>query len=161
MIRVRAIREPRVAREVVLRVGADIIMVNAALVFALLIRYLSTIGDGAQPMLAAATLREYIHDYITCFGALTAISIAVFTLSSFYTSGRTYRGRYKALIIVRAVTLAYLIFAFVVYLAGHELVIPRTVVPIAWGVTLAFVAGSRLWATAWSAMIRAEWRAGP
>jgi uncharacterized membrane protein len=49
-----------------------------------------------------ASLEAYAHSS----WALTLICLVVFALSGFYTYGWGYRGRYKALIIVQAVSLA-------------------------------------------------------
>jgi len=140
----------RFFREIVPRVVADIISVNVALVLAFLIRFVLVFWINRASRDGSA-----IKELSTCFDAslemwrvfwwvLTIASVLVFWFSGFYTYGRAYRSRYKALVILQAVTLAYLIFGALAYLIPAVPIPPRTVFTAGWLFTLAFAGGSRL-----------------
>jgi nucleoside-diphosphate-sugar epimerase len=146
----------RIKRETAIRVVADAVMVNAAFLLALAIRLLWAIW--ADPNLAS---RKLFERYVTIYGQsallLTVLALVIFWRAGFYTHGRAYRGRYKALVIVEAVSLAYLVYAVIVYLTNGRLIpMPRAGLFLAWGLTLALVAGSRLWSKAWRRVVVVE-----
>jgi len=87
---------------------------------------------------------------------LTTICLTVFAFSGFYTRGRAYQGRYKALVITQAVSLAYLLFGFVAYFLGGVLDMPRGALVLAWGLSVTVIILSRLWAVVWSNVVRSE-----
>ena len=47
----------------------------------------------------------FLRAYVSLFWLLTLICLIIFYLSGFYTCGRAYRSRYKALIVAQAVSL--------------------------------------------------------
>lgn len=144
-----------------LRMTADAVMVNAALFVAFLFRFLillvsSETGQGLGPEAYSGILWEYIGAYTAGASILTVVCLAVFYFSGFYTHGRAYRGRYKALIIAQAVSLAYVIFGSLSVLVGDVVLRPRSVIVIAWFFTLIALELSRLWSHFWTHLIRAE-----
>jgi nucleoside-diphosphate-sugar epimerase len=72
------------------------------------------------------------------------LAIAVFYLNGLYTHSRSYAGRYKALVIFRAVTLFMILFVFSDYLFVRGSLIPRSVLVLAWLFALVTVGGARL-----------------
>ena len=92
-------------------------MLNATLLIALALRLFYLVAFSHAPaeldyrLMRWASLEAYAHSAWT----LTLICLVVFALSGFYTYGRAYRGRYKALIIVQAVSLAYILFDCLAY----------------------------------------------
>ncbi|HEV2426194.1 MAG TPA: NAD-dependent epimerase/dehydratase family protein [Terriglobia bacterium] len=74
---------------------------------------------------------------------LALVGVFVFTLSGFYTHARGYRGRFKALVIFQAVSIAFLVHSFLEY-AVEQLPLPRLVEGLAWMLGLMLVGGSRL-----------------
>ena len=107
--------------EVVLRVVADALMLNATLLIVLALRLFYLVAFSHAPaeldyrLMLWASLETYAHSS----WALTLLCLVVFVLSGFYTYGRAYRGRYKVLIIVQAVSLAYILFDCLAYLSGN------------------------------------------
>ena len=110
----------RLSWEMLERIVADAVMVNLALLMAFALRFLSffVLGTGEE----GATLKTYsdifwgfLRAYVSLFWLLTLICLIIFYLSGFYTYGRAYRSRYKALIVAQAVSLSYLIFGFLTY----------------------------------------------
>jgi nucleoside-diphosphate-sugar epimerase len=131
-----------------LRVLADVVMVNTALAAAMVIRYIweiSFTGIEAAPVV----LQEYASDYLRSCGPLTFISLVVFYVSGFYTRGRHYQGRYKAIVVAQAVTLSYLLLGFLAFLSQGQISPPRTVLFLGWGITLVLLTVSRIWSTLW------------
>ena len=94
----------RFTREMAVRIIADVLMGNAALLIALTLRYLWLVGVEGGVVSAQAAFRGYIQDYLGTFWLLTLLSLFVFYGSGFYTHGRFYRGRYKALVIAQAIS---------------------------------------------------------
>jgi nucleoside-diphosphate-sugar epimerase len=131
-----------------LRILADAVMVNAALVAAMLIRYVWEINSAGIEA-APVVLQEYATDYLRSFGFLTFISLVVFYVSGFYTRGRYYQGRYKAIVVAQAVSLSYLLFGFLAFLSHGQISPPRTVLFLGWGITSVLLVVSRIWSMLW------------
>ena len=149
---------PRFTHEIAVRIIADALMVDAALLIALALRYLWLVGVEGVVVSAQAPFRIYVQAYLSSFWLLTLVSIIVFYGSGFYTHGRIYRGRYKALVIAQAVSLSYLVFGLLVLLLRDVISFPRSALFLAWFLTLVFLIGARLWARLWPAFVRAERR---
>lgn len=149
----------RFTPQMILRILADTAIVNFALITALIFRLIylfsfqqDQITDGN------AIFWGYVASYQRAGVVLTILCIVVFFASGFYTHGRYYRGRYKALIIFQGVSAAYVIFGFLAYFLGDALQLPRGTWVMAWAFTLALVMVSRLWALLWSNVVRVERR---
>jgi nucleoside-diphosphate-sugar epimerase len=141
----------RVLLETGMRIVADIIMVIAALAIAMIARYIVELSaEGSGP--PREVFLEYAKEYMGSFPVLTIISLIVFYASGFYTHGRFYQGRYKALVVGQAVTLSYLLFAFVVLLSQGAISLPRSALVVGWSCTVAFLIASRLWSMLWRNM---------
>ena len=75
---------------------------------------------------------------------LVAIGITIFALSGFYTNARTYRNRYKLLVIANAVTWTFLVEVLLYTYVLRIDVVPRGVMLLAWMFSLVMIAGSRM-----------------
>jgi nucleoside-diphosphate-sugar epimerase len=148
----------RCSREALVRMIADVILINCSVALALMLRYLWLIGVEGTSESPHATFLSYVHAQYTSAWVCTVITVSVFWISGFYTHGRAYLGRYKALMIVQAVTLSYLLFASVSYFSGGAVSLPRAVTPLAWALTLSLVGGARLWSVIWKQIVQAELR---
>lgn len=141
-----------------LRIVADILLVNGSVLTALVLRFLYMIAFEPAPIdityngLFWVVLSKYFHTS----WLLTAVCLIVFGLSGFYTRGRAYQGRYKALVVVQAVSLAYLLFGFIAYFLGGALDIPRAALVLGWAASVLVLVLSRVWAWLWSNLVRAE-----
>ena len=129
---------------IAVRVIADIMIVNAALLFVLGTCCL-TLVDVQQvgfsiPWAWQVTVSLYLKNTVL----LTPISLIVFAASGFYTRARAYRGRYKVSMIAQAVSLSYLIFGFVAFLAPGLISMPRSAWLLAWFLTIVVNVGARL-----------------
>src|SRR6185436_16881466 len=97
----------RLTFEVTIRVAADLLIVNVSYLAALLIRMLwDFAAENGTPT------RNQLVDVFATFGAsswlLSFISTATFSVSGFYSRGRLYQSRFKALAIFQGVTTSYI-----------------------------------------------------
>ena len=149
-------KQQRFTREIGLRMAVDIVMVNMALAVALILRcywVASVMGDVTS---THTGLGDCVGAYLSSFWLLTPTCIVIFYLAGFYTRDRAYRLRYKALAIAQTVSLAYLIFGFEVLLLRGAVSFPRTVVVIAWFLTLVSLLWARLSVWLWSTLAETE-----
>jgi len=151
----------------IVRVIADMIMVNMAVILSLALRLLWVVADGnsTSGLSYRLTFWNYARVFLNNSWALTLICLIVFSMSGFYTYGRFYRGRYKALIVFQAVSLAYIIFGFVTYLAQSTVLLgnlsellnfQRGALLLAWALSTLMLMAARGWATVWKGVIKAE-----
>jgi nucleoside-diphosphate-sugar epimerase len=142
------------------RIIADVLMVNIALIAALIIRLFHLIFFSQAP--DSATYNQLLWNYYVAYShnawKLTLICLAAFYISGFYTAGRAYRGRYKALIVTQAVSLAYVLFGFLSYILRDYFYLPRGVLLMAWFLSIGLLITSRLWSQMWANILRAEHR---
>ncbi len=154
----------RLLLETLVRVVADSVAINAALIAALIIRFLLLVNN----LTIAATnyryqelIDESIRSYRSSAILLTLLCLVVFYLSGFYTYGRAYRSRYKMLLIFQAVSVSYLVFGFLSYLLASSYSpfspsMPRAALIGAWGLTLLLVGGMRVASNFWRRVTWAE-----
>ncbi|MBI4731716.1 MAG: NAD-dependent epimerase/dehydratase family protein [Chloroflexi bacterium] len=148
------------------RLLADAILINLAILISLVIRLLWIVANGRPD--AALNYREtfwyYWGVYENNAWLLTLICLLIFSLNGFYTYGRFYRGRYKVLIVLQAVSLAYLIFGFLTYLAQSNLLgfltsllnFPRGTLVLAWVLSAAMLILARVWSIIWKNVVKSE-----
>jgi len=157
----KRLQQFRITWAMAVRMFADALMINAALVIALWARFVYTVV-----MRGHETRIDYEKDllsYITAFSQnvwlLTLICLVVFTFCGFYTYGRAYQGRYKALVILQAVTQSYVIFGFLTYFFWERLhltEIPRGALAIAFVINLGMTLAARTWTFLWEKVVRPE-----
>lgn len=149
----------------ILKLVADIVLINLSLLTSLVVRLLFLIGFSPQANIDyKQTLWNYWNVYTDSAWLLSLICLFVFSLNGFYTSGRLYRGRYKSLMIIQAVSLSYLVFGALTYLSQgiffnflkNFLVIPRGALMVSWGLSMAFLVAARTWSSIWKNLIRVE-----
>src|ERR1039457_1702709 len=96
-------------REAIPRIIADFLLVHFSMIAALAVSVVYQTGAG-NAVAAHAIVSGFLQYYSAFFLVLSPIFPLVFLLNGFYTHSRAYDGRYKALIILRGVTLAAIIF---------------------------------------------------
>lgn len=139
-----------------IRVVADALLVNFAILLAYGVR-LVVICRESQSILLPEALRLVSGEYLSTAAFLTPLASLLFFGSGFYTYGRAYRSRYKAIVVLQAVTLVYVLLGFLSYLRIGP-AIPRSVWVGGWILTLAFVGGARLFNAVWAEISRREAR---
>ena len=152
---------PKISRGMAVRMVADVVLVNVALAAALALRFVLLLiwepeGGLIDPR---GVFWEFVTAYVHNAPILSVICLSVFAYSGFYTYSKAYTGRYKPLIIVRAVALSFLIFGVVTYLfwdiVGFQ-DIPRGSFLIAMGFGLAFCLSARTWSVLWEKVVRPD-----
>src|SRR5690349_16526983 len=121
-------RPRKITPGMALRIIADVLMVQFSLMAGLWIAAFSHLLLGQLPH--EQSIPDLFWATIGQWGnagwSLTLISLAIFYLNGFYTYGRFYQGKYKALIVFQAVCQSYLVFGFVTYfLHDGQFPIPR------------------------------------
>jgi nucleoside-diphosphate-sugar epimerase len=144
--------------ETLVRVVADAAIVGASYLVALVFRLLWRIGT-VPDFSAPNGLLEMGQTYSLTAWLLVLISVTVYALSGFYSRGRFYASRFKAITILQAVSISYLLFGLVMYLyvtrrwPGET---PGVALLVAWFLTLALTAGARLWSVLWRRVMKRE-----
>ena len=113
----QSLRNLRVTRAMAIRIAADVVMINVAIISALAVRLGIDLAFRGPDRVVDGGAK--IWSYVTVFAhngaVLSLICVAAFALCGFYTYGRNYQGRYKAVVISQAVTQGYLVFFFISY----------------------------------------------
>ena len=156
----------RISFEGVIRLVADTVLINLSILASLAARllYIVAYGNPQAEINYRATFWEYLRAYSDSAWLLTLISLAIFAVSGFYTYGRFYRGRYKVLIVVQAVSAAYLFFGLLTYISQGPLLnfmrgalnLPRGALVLSWGLSIVLLVAARGWASLWKNVMRAE-----
>ncbi len=151
----------RLNKPILLRIAVDTVLINFSFLTTLALRLL-LLGWLRSPEVSTWESYLEIHwetlsEYQNSAWLVTAVCLIVFYLSGFYTFGRGYRRRYKALIIFQAVSLSYLIFAFLAHFMGI-MSLKRGVLIGGWLITLLTVGGARLGAVVLTWMLAIERR---
>jgi nucleoside-diphosphate-sugar epimerase len=149
MLPLRGSRSPA---EIAVRLAADALMVGTALWIAVTLRYLGVVVFEPHAIEKGLTYVEMLGRYFDSFVILVLVSLAVFWFAGFYTYGRAYQSRYRALVIVQAVSIAYLTFGFLAFLFYGIEWFPRTALLLGWMLTVALLVASRLWSRMWKGM---------
>ena len=149
----------RITLEMLERFVADAVMVNVALASTLILRFVflfSTRSSEAQASMAFynSIVQDSVSVYVDSAWLLTLICLLGFYLSGFYTYGRAYRHRRKAVLIAQAVSVSYLVFVFATYLIPLLTPLPRSVLAVSYVFSLALVGGLRVGSALWR---RATW----
>ena len=144
--------------EGVLKFCADAILINLSFAASLVARLLWFIAFVPQAEIDyKLTLWSYWQAYSDSAWLLTIICMVVFWLNGFYSQGRFYRSRLKALVVVQAVSVAYLVFGALTYLSqgiffdflkGY-LNMPRGALMVSWAITILLLVSARAWSSLW------------
>ena len=144
--------------ETLARVVADAAIVAASYLAALVLRLLWRIST-APDYSARYGLQQVAQTYALTAWLLILVCLTVYGLSGFYSRGRFYASRFKAIAILQAVSVSYLLFGLAMYLyvtrrwPGET---PGVALVVAWFLTLALTEGARLWSVLWRQVIKRE-----
>lgn len=148
----------RLSKHALIRMIADAVMVNIAMIVALGSRYLYVVGVQTTP--TGVGPRELLMGYTTGYAdsgwILTLIAIGVFVVSGLYTDKRTHRIRYRTLSIAQGVTVAFLLFGFFSYFFSGGLPVPRGTLVGGWIGSVVLMTGSRFWSNVWRNIVLEE-----
>jgi len=135
---------------------ADAGLVAISLAIAVGLRLLYSIGIEDPQTDPAALVRRESFDYLKICPWIVALCLFAFFVSGFYTYGKHYISKYKALVIVQAVSLSYILLGFLAYFAVGKIPIGRTAWLGGWLLTMASLIGSRVWSTVWKQHVTPE-----
>lgn len=137
----------RLRLEVLVRIAADVILLNISIACGLLVRIL-LVHDKENA--ASALLLVFLQASLF----LSTVGPVVFALMGFYTKGRFYAGPYKAVAIFQSTALLFLLFGFGNYLfSSHE---SRLVVIATWAAATLLIEAARFWAWLWHFVVERE-----
>jgi len=136
----------KLSSDVALRVFADLMLAAGAYAVALVVRFFVSFYDGA---VGSGLLNHYMVIYFGTVWVLMFVVVLTNIVSGVYAKSRSYRWRYKAVVLVRSVSLSYLLFGFFAFLLPEQMRLPRLAVVVAWGLNVVLVLTSRLWSLVW------------
>jgi nucleoside-diphosphate-sugar epimerase len=147
-----------VTREVTVRVVADILIINFALLSAVTLHFLYLIVvEGTQFQTNyTQPFWQHLATYLNTTWLLTPICLVAYWLNGFYTYGRAYKGHYKVLVICQATTVAYTVFGLITYFGGLDQGLASVILPVAWLLSIILVVTARLWGSMWAKVVEAE-----
>ncbi|HEX9017898.1 MAG TPA: hypothetical protein VF806_01855, partial [Anaerolineaceae bacterium] len=137
---------------------ADAILINVSVITSLVLRLLWIIAYSPTATINyKETFWNYWRVYFNNAWLLTLISLVVFAINGFYTEGKLYRGRYKPLVVIQAVSIAYLFFGALTYLSQgiffnflkDFLNMPRGALMVSWALSTVFLVLARAWSSLW------------
>ncbi len=131
----------------IIRMLADVVMVNIALLLSLWLRFWlldlgSPDGDSLVKVLAA-----YQHAYMLNAPIFSVVIVLIFGLNGIYARAPGYVGKFKLLVVFQAVTVTFLLCGTIHYFVWQGQLpnaFPRGVLLLAWVFTLVFAGGVRL-----------------
>lgn len=142
----------------VYRMLSDTIMLQIALLSALMLRFLWTVVVlASEPEKNLKFFWDFVGVYLRSAGPLTIACLVVFCLSGFYTYGRSYQSRYKILMVVQAVTIGFLLFSMLNFFF-KGLLDSRSVLPMAWFFSVCLLVATRISAKIWVRTVGTERR---
>jgi len=133
--------------DIALRCFADALMLNSAVIAGFVSSVL--VDESRNSTNGGETFTNLLSRYLPWAPVYTAAALGVFYAFGFYTRGRGYRGKYKALIVAQAVTAVFLGLAAISYLIPSATILPRSALLASYITALVIEVGSRLWSTAW------------
>lgn len=130
------------SKDILLRMGADLLSMNGSMVLAFALWYFLYTAILKTPDPGRLSHR-FVH-FVTGYWLIwSALGLVIFQIHGFYSRTRSYAGRYKALVVLRAVTLFVISFVFADYFIYRGDLFPRGVAFLSWVFLLASVGGSR------------------
>lgn len=139
-------------RDFFVRAFCDMIMVNACLLFSVFVFS----GFSGSDQWLYQVIHQNHYEYTRAFFLLSVVSLITFSLSGFYNSSRSYRGRFKALIVFQAVSISYLIYNFLLSYVSFSSMFSKNILLFSWGLTTSVLLASRLWSSVWRILFVSE-----
>jgi nucleoside-diphosphate-sugar epimerase len=132
--------------QIFVRIFADLVILNTSLVLSLLPQI--WLYDKHPVFLLDMFLRSAA--LLSCPAPL------VFYVMGFYTKGRSYASKYKALTILQATAISFVVLALAMYFLRIVPSFPRSALMLAWLTASVLLLGARLWAKVWKQVIIQE-----
>jgi nucleoside-diphosphate-sugar epimerase len=97
--------------------------------------------------------------YLRTAAPLTLLCLFIFYITGFYTRGETYQSRHKVLVVIRAVSIGFLIYISTVLffnIYDGRLAFAKAAMLLAWFFSILLLAGARVWNQLWQWVSRSE-----
>lgn len=153
------IRKKIITPGMIVRLLADVALVQMGLVTGIAIRFFGVLIFENPKDINEIFWRD-LYGYCWAALPLTAICLVTFLLNGFYTYGKYYQGKYKALIVAQAVSIAFVLFGFLwLFLSPQkELPIARGALVLGWAATGVILVSARVWNELWRRVVAPEVR---
>ena len=142
----------KVTSGMMLRAGVDLFLMNLCLLGGF------AIGAVWKLLVTPVDLAETISNFLAGihlspwpFLLVSILTLSLFSTYGFYTKGRFYQGRYKAVAVIQAIAMVYLVAALVGFLLQAHF--PRAVLISGWLVSSVVLVGSRVWTKLWRKLV--------
>jgi len=152
-----------IQKETLIRIIADILLVNLSFYLGIVTYLIATINGQPltprfpSPLSNSAQLTTIgFGVYLSASLVLSLATPLIFFLFGFYSYSRWYRGRYKLLIIITAVSVLYLVFGFIMNNFYPTSSLPPFVWASGYSFTLALVTLARLFAVLFENIFKTE-----
>jgi|HubBroStandDraft_6_1064221.scaffolds.fasta_scaffold11803_3 nucleoside-diphosphate-sugar epimerase len=132
--------------EILVRILADLAMLNTALLFALL----------PQIVLRHLRLLSMVNVWLPAALLISVLGPFLFYGMGFYTKGRSYSGKYKALVILQSTALLFSTVALCLYFVRLQPAFPRSSLLLAFASGSVLLLAARLWAKLWKYLVIQE-----
>lgn len=129
----------------VLRAAVDAVLVVGCLFVAMMLHLLYTTQIQTPAVPVSTAVDRFASTFIPAAILLTSITINTFYIVGVYSRMRRFQLGYKLLAIVRAASIAQLLFAFVVFMSWEVVGFPRSVLIPNWLLTTAVLALVRVY----------------
>jgi nucleoside-diphosphate-sugar epimerase len=148
----------RLTPAVLMRMLADAALVTIALACGLTVRLIILIAfqvpDDAEAMFY---VKRDAWSFVRVWTPLMAVCLTTFWLCGFYTYGKHYVSKYKAVVVFQAVTLSFIVFGFLSYfVTGGHLLMSRGALPLSWLFAVLLLVGARMWTELWKGHVIPE-----
>jgi len=137
--------------DIILRCIADALMLNAAIIGGLVASVL--IQDTGS---RRSSFLSLLSHYVRWAPVGTAIALGFFYGFGFYTRGRAYRSKYKALFVAQAVAIVFVLIAAAENFFPSVVALPRPALVASFAMALVMLVGSRVWSTIWKLLLDRE-----
>lgn len=139
-------RNSKVRLQILVRVLADLVILHVSLWIAFM----------PQMLFRHWRVLTWAEMWLPSACLLSVLGPIVFYVMGFYTKGRSYSGKYKALVIVRSAALLFALFALCLYFLRVQPSFPRSSLVLAWAACSALLLAARLWAKLWKHVLIQE-----
>ena len=134
----------------------DIIILNFVFVLSMTIRYFYAVSYQAMEISAEDLFGILSMQYLRFAPVASALAVAIFYACGFYTYGRAYQTRYKAIVVSQAVTILFMVLGLLAFLAPSAIDMPRSVLLMTWAMSVVLFVLSRAWSAAFRYAVRTE-----
>ncbi len=143
-------------KDILVRIACDLVIVNACLLFSVFAFFTPGSPLNIGGIWSFDTILQSNYSYTISFLLASAIMIGTFSISGFYGNSRTYQGQFKALVVLQAVSLGYLVYSFALNYLDLNAIFPKNLMVLSWIITLSAVLGSRFLTNIWRGVFISE-----